>query len=173
MKDVVVRTLTPADAAEFQALRLRGLRECPEAFASSHDEEAGRSLADIAIRLQPRPDAAVLGAYREGALVGLVGIQREQMVKLSHKAFVWGMYVAPEARSLGVGTALLARALACAADTLAVRQVNLGVNTRKPAAMALYKKLGFVQYGLERGFLMVDGQLHDEYLMVCPVQRSM
>ena len=169
---MLIRTLTPEDAAAFQALRLRGLKECPEAFASSHEEEAGSPLAEVAARLQPRPDAAILGAFRDGALVGVVGIQREQMLKLSHKAFVWGMYVAPEARSLGVGTALLERALACAADTLAVRQVNLGVNTRNHPAIALYKKLGFVEYGLEEAFLMLGGQGHDEYLMVCRLPRS-
>lgn len=168
---MLFRTLGPEDAAEFQALRLRGLQECPEAFASSHDEEAATPLSEIERRLQPRPDAAILGAFEDGSLVALVGVQREGMVKLAHKAFIWGMYVAPEARSLGIGTALLGRALAHAGEVLAVRQVNLGVNVRNQAAIALYKKLGFVQYGLERDFLLVDGQWHDEYQMVCRVQR--
>lgn len=168
---MLFRTLGPEDAAEFQALRLRGLQECPEAFASSHDEEAATPLSEIERRLQPRPDAAILGAFKDGSLVALVGVQREGMVKLAHKAFIWGMYVAPEARSLGIGTALLGRALAHAGEVLAVRQVNLGVNVRNQAAIALYKKLGFVQYGLERDFLLVDGQWHDEYQMVCRVQR--
>src|SRR5688572_29853652 len=34
-----IRALTPKDAAAFAALRLRGLQECPEAFASSYEEE--------------------------------------------------------------------------------------------------------------------------------------
>ena len=169
---MLIRTLTPEDAPAFQALRLRGLDECPEAFASSHEEEATTPLSEIEMRLGPRPDAAILGGFREGALLGMVGVQREGMVKLAHKAFIWGMYVAPEARSLGMGTALLGRALAHAANTLAVRQVNLGVNTRNLAAIALYEKLGFVRFGLERGFLLVAGQLHDEYHMVCQVQPA-
>jgi RimJ/RimL family protein N-acetyltransferase len=88
------------------------------------------------------------------------------MLKLAHKAFIWGMYVAPEVRTRGVGAQILQHALRYAATDLGVTQVNLGVNTRNLAAVALYKKLGFIEYGLERGFLSVGGELHDEYQMV-------
>jgi ribosomal protein S18 acetylase RimI-like enzyme len=91
------------------------------------------------------------------------------MAKLAHKAFVWGVYVAPEVRGRGVGAQLVSHALSYAASALGTGQVNLGVNTRNTAAVALYKKLGFIQYGLERDFLLVNGELHDEYQMVCSV----
>jgi ribosomal protein S18 acetylase RimI-like enzyme len=165
--NTLLRTLKPEDSSAFQALRLRGLQECPEAFASSHEEEVGTLPAEIERRLKPKPDSAVIGAFREGELVALIGVQREGMAKLAHKAFIWGVYVAPEARGLGVGTKVVRHALSYAADTLRVRQVNLGVNTKNTAAVALYRKLGFVEYGLERGFLLVAGELHDEYQMVC------
>ena len=167
---MLLRTLTPEDAAVFQALRLRGLQEYPEAFASSYEEEVCTQPAEIERRLKSKPDSAIFGAFREGELVGLTGLQRESMAKLAHKAFIWGVYVAPEARRHGVGSNVVSHALNYAAETLAVRQVNLGVNTRNIAAVALYKKLGFVQYGLERGFLLVSGVLHDEYQMVCHVR---
>src|SRR2546429_9401473 len=38
-KSMQIRNLGPADAAAFQALRLRGLLECPTSFASSYEEE--------------------------------------------------------------------------------------------------------------------------------------
>lgn len=161
-----IRALAPQDASAFQTLRLRGLQECPEAFASSYEEESATPLSEIERRLQSKPDAAVLGAFEADVLVALLGIQRESMAKLAHKAFVWGVYVAPEARGRGVGTKLLSYGMNYATNVLQVRQVNLGVNTRNAAAVALYKRLGFVQYGLERGFLMVNGELHDEYQMV-------
>lgn len=163
---MTVRTLTARDAVAFQALRLRGLQERPEAFASSFEEEQGTPLAEIERRLQSQVDAAVLGAFDGDVLVGLVGVQREPMRKLAHKAFVWGVYVAPESRGRGVGGQLLARALDHAVQALGVRQVNLGVNTHNTAAIALYRRLGFVEYGLERDFLLVGGELHDEYQMV-------
>lgn len=161
-----LRRLGPDDAAPFQALRLRGLRECPEAFASSHDEEADEPLQAVALRLAPRPDGAVFGAWRGQDLVGVLGLQRERLQKLAHKAFVWGMYVAPEARRSGVGRSLLRHALVHASTELKVRQVTLGVNAANRGAVELYRSEGFEVFGTERAFLLVDGTLHDSHQMV-------
>jgi RimJ/RimL family protein N-acetyltransferase len=161
-----IRALTPQDASSFQALRLRGLQECPEAFASSYEEEFETPLAEIERSLQPKPDAVVFGAFDAHGLVALLGLQRESMTKLAHKALIWGVYVAPEARGRGIGTYVLRHALDYAANVLQVRQVNLGVNTRNTAALSLYKKLGFVPFGLERAFMLVDGEFQDECHMV-------
>jgi ribosomal protein S18 acetylase RimI-like enzyme len=169
---MLLRTLTPEDAAAFQALRLRGLQECPEAFASSYEEEVGTAPGEIQKRLKPKPDSAILGAFRDGKLIALTGVQRESMAKLAHKAFIWGVYVAPEARGSGVGSKVVSHALNYASETLGVRQVNLGVNTKNTAAVALYSKLGFAQYGMERGFLLLAGELHDEYQMACLVRGA-
>lgn len=164
---VVVRELGAADAGAFQALRLRGLAECPSAFAASHDEECGRPVAEIADRLRAEPGRCVLGAFRDAGLVGCLGVDRERKRKLSHKAFLWGMYVAPEARRAGAGGALVAAALRRARAMAGVRQVTLGVNAANAPALALYERMGFLPYGVERGFLLVDGVLHDEVLMAC------
>ncbi|MBL8523483.1 MAG: GNAT family N-acetyltransferase [Betaproteobacteria bacterium] len=163
---MIVRSLSSDNAAEYQALRLRGLLEWPSAFASSHEEEVDTPITAIAARLQPKDDGAIFGAFMDDRLVGIVGLQRETMQKLAHKAYIWGMYVAPEARKLGVGKALLQHALDHARDAMQVRQVNLGVNASNDAAIALYKSLGFEPFGIERGFMLLDGELHDEIHMV-------
>lgn len=160
-----IRKLLAADAALFQAIRLRGLIEIPSAFTSSHAEERDTPLSVVAQRLAPKPDGAVLGAFEGDELVGVAGIQREGQKQRAHKAFIWGMYVAPEHRLKGVGRALVSRALDVAAGELGVRSVNLGVNTRNLAAVALYRSMGFQTYGTEIGFLLVNGELHDEHLM--------
>jgi ribosomal protein S18 acetylase RimI-like enzyme len=161
-----IRPLAPSDAHAFQSLRLRGLLECPEAFASSFDEEVGTPITEVEKRLQPRPDSVIFGAFEGSELCALVGLQRERMAKLAHKSFIWGVYVAPETRGRGVGDEILRHALSHAANVLGTRQVNLGVNTKNSAAVALYKRLGFIEYGLERGYLLVGGALQDEYQMV-------
>ncbi len=161
-----VRRLTPSDAEPFQALRLRGLRECPTAFVSSFEEEADTPLAVVAERLATVEDGAVFGGFEGSSLRGVIGIQRERMAKLAHRAIVWGMYVAPEARRSGLGRRLLVRALEHAASDLRVRQVHLGVNAANAAAIALYRGVGFEVYGSEPDYLRVDGVLHDEYEMM-------
>ena len=153
-------------ALAFQELRLAALRDCPSAFASSYEEEHDIPIAVVAERLVAQPDRCVLGAWLKSDLVGLVGLQREQMRKLSHKALIWGMYVAPSVRGRGVGSQLLAYTLSRAASMPGVRQINLGVNAANAEAIVLYEAAGFTSFGVEHGFLMLDGKLHDEIHMV-------
>lgn len=164
---VEIRRLAPADAGAFQVLRLQGLSECPTAFASSHPEEVDTPIATVAERLAAQDDRALFGAFAGAALVGVVGVQREAMKKLAHKAFIWGMYVAPPARRSGAGRQLLGAALAFASSRLRVRQVNLSVHTENVAAIALYRSLGFETFGIERASMCVDGRLQDEMHMAC------
>ena len=167
-----IRSLGPADTGAFQALRLRGLRECPTAFASSYEEEYRDEREVVAKRLVEGPNHAILGAFAGTTLIGVVGLQRERPTKLAHKAHLWGMYVAPEFRRKGVGRGLVEQALKRASAMDGVRQVNLSVNANNPAAIALYEALGFRSFGVERGFMLVDGVLHDEMHMVAATAGS-
>ena len=162
-----IRTLQPEDAAEYQALRLRGLVEAPTAFASSYEEEVNTPLAEIARRVQPKASGAIFGAFAEGNLAGLAGLERECMTKLSHKTYLWGMYVSPEHRRSKLGSLLLEQVLPYAWQSLWVTQVNLGVHTENTSAIALYRRFGFVVWGTETGALVVAGKAQDEHHMVC------
>ena len=162
---MVVRKLTSADATAFQSLRLQGLRECPTAFASSHEEECDIAPPSIVDRLGPRDDRAIFGAFEEEELIGLVGVKRENLRKLAHKAYIWGMYVAPANRRRGVGRQLIAEVLAFALSELHVSLVRLGVNAKNEAAIALYERMGFKAFGREPCFMLVDGIAQDELQM--------
>ena len=167
-----IRELVPEDAHKFQALRLAALRECPSAFASSYEEEHETPIAVVAERLVANADRCVLGAWLESDLVGMLGLQREEMRKLAHKVFIWGMYVAPGARKQGVGRQLIDHALQRAGLMNGVRQVNLGVNAANVEAIALYEAAGFAAFGVERGFMLLDGKLHDELHMVRNIETT-
>jgi ribosomal protein S18 acetylase RimI-like enzyme len=158
---VELRTLTPADAADFHALRLRSLRESPEAFGSSHDEEQHVTLQAVAQRLEASrtPTARiVLGAWADDVLVGVVGCVQESRAKARHKAVIWGMYVAPEARGQGVGRALLERAVAEARTWPNVARLTLSVVERGEAARALYRSVGFEPYAREADAFRQNGR---------------
>ena len=167
-----VRDLGANDAQAFQGLRLAALRECPSAFASSYEEEHEMPIGMVAERLVAKADRCVLGAWVGPDLVGLLGLQREQMRKLAHKAFIWGMYVAPGVRRRGVGRRLIDHALQRAGSMNGVRQINLGVNAANLEAIALYEAAGFTAFGVERGFMLLDGELHDELHMVRNIETS-
>lgn len=160
-----VRRLTPADAFEFQALRLAGLKDEPLSFASSYEEEKDLPVSTIEDRLAIKPDRGPFGAFENESLVGLVALGREDLNKLSHKALIWGMYVKPEFRGKGIARALICEALSLARSVPEVKQVNLCANARNLAAIRLYESLGFKAFGHEPGSMFINGELHDEVHM--------
>lgn len=168
---VIIRVLTEADAVAYRALRLRALREDPEAFGSTYAQEATRPLAVTQARLQV-PDNATFGAYdseSDGAgsstLVGVVTLIRQDGAKFRHKTEMVGMYVASEARGRGVGRLLVQAVIARARATAGVEQIHCTAVTANAPALSLYRALGFASYGIERQALKVDDQYWDEELL--------
>jgi GNAT superfamily N-acetyltransferase len=155
-----IRQLGPDDAAAFKSVRLRGLRESPEAFGSTYDEEVGSSLEMVAARLEPAPvppRRVVLGAFADDALVGIAGCYQEPKVKVQHKAVIWGMYVSPEARGQGLGRRLLESAIAEARTWPNVERVVITVVERVRGARELYLSAGFDLFGREPDALRQAG----------------
>ncbi|WP_437667091.1 N-acetyltransferase family protein [Sorangium sp. So ce1182] len=164
-----VRRLTDADAAELRALRLRALREEPDPFLTTFDEDQARPLEDLVARLRQQSDAsdsAVLGALEAGALVGMLGFYRDAHRKARHRVNLWGMYVAPEARGRGHGRALIDAALSRVAAIPGVEQVHLSVSVTSEAARGLYLRAGFKVVGLLPRAMKDGDRYIDEELMV-------
>jgi RimJ/RimL family protein N-acetyltransferase len=156
-----IRVLESDDAEAFRKIRLQGLQTDPTAFSSSYTEEVERPLDVIAKRLGAEGNY-VFGAFSEiGQLVGVIGLHREQRTKSHHKAFIWGMYVAPEFREQGIGHSLLTTAISKARKLPGTRQINLTVITSNQAAHSLYESCGFETFGLERRAIEVNGIYYD------------
>ncbi|MGH8783342.1 GNAT family N-acetyltransferase [Paraburkholderia sp.] len=176
-RDIIVRQLGIADLDAYFQLRLRGLAEHPEAFGKSYAEALasgpeqyrptleGRTADEGRFILGASLEDSGDGTLREGALVGTVGLIREQNERGRHKASVVAMYVASEAAGRGVGRALLEALLARAARVDGLRQVQLVVSSTNLAARGLYESLGFVAYGHERESMRVGDTFYDADLM--------
>ncbi|MDR3370171.1 GNAT family N-acetyltransferase [Rhodoferax sp.] len=143
--------LTPGDASAYRALMLQAYAQHPQAFTSSVAERAALPLIWWEQRLSDASRAAevVLGVRRDDHLVAAVGLGFDVREKARHKATLFGMYVAPNARQQGLGAALVQRALACARSRVDVKLVQLTVTEGNHAAQALYERHGFVTFGLE------------------------
>ncbi len=149
---VHIRQLGPGDAPVFQALRLYGLRECPEAFGSTYAEAQALPLETIAERLTPARTPvgrAVFGAFDGDGLVGVTGCLQQATVKARHTAIVWGMYVLPEQRGHGLGKRLLEAIIVEARTWPDVERLTLTVVERAVAAGQLYRAMGFTTFGRE------------------------
>jgi ribosomal protein S18 acetylase RimI-like enzyme len=156
-----IRPLGPDDAAAFKALRLQAIADAPAAVWPTHDEEAGLCLDEVRSRIAFNPNVVVFGAFDGATLLGIAGLRREALVKVAHKATLWGVFVAPGCRREGVARQLLDRALTHA-RAWGVLQLQLAVNTENERARALYGSLGFQSFGLEARALRVGNRFYDE-----------
>ena len=163
MTAVSVRLLVPADAAAYQALRVRGMTEHPEAFTSSALDEAARDLkwAQERLRAAPhRPHDFLLGAFQADTLVGVVGIQGRNRPKERHNATVVGMYVA---------RALMPALLDRVAAMPGVVQLDLTVTAGNDRAQALYGACGFTVFGVLTRAIKVGERYFDKVHMLLPM----
>ena len=164
---MVIRELTETDVPAFWELRLRALRDHPDAFGMSYEEQRDTPLAAIAERFRTSystPSSFILGAFADG-LVGMVGCFGERSAKVRHKASLWGVYVAPEARGRGVARALLTAAIDRVRAWPDVDTLRIAVVVGNDAARSLYLSLGFTIYGVEpRALKLPDGYRDEELL---------
>jgi ribosomal protein S18 acetylase RimI-like enzyme len=159
--DPQIRLLARNDAAPYRDVRLEGLRQNPEAFASTFADECEKPLDWFEERIA---QSRIFGAFVGPTLLGVVGLRTHDDAKQRHKAILWGMYVRHEARKYGLGERLVEAAVADASDR--VEQIQLAVVTENEAARQLYAKAGFVAYGHQVKALKQDGRYHDDILMV-------
>ncbi|MES5482952.1 GNAT family N-acetyltransferase [Bradyrhizobium sp. INPA03-11B] len=158
---IEIRRLLPADATLYRDIRLEALRLSPEAFGSAYETESVHPVGWFAERLVH--GAVILGAFRDGELAGILGFVVEQGPKRQHKGALVGMYVRQQGRRGGIGRRLVEAALELAAQS--VELVQLVVVKGNEPAVRLYQSMGFVEYGLERHALKIDGRYHDDILM--------
>jgi ribosomal protein S18 acetylase RimI-like enzyme len=157
----MIRLLTTTDATVYRDVRLEGLRLCPEAFSSTFERESGKPLPWFEDRIA---QGNIFGAFVGGELAGVAGCWLQDGTKVNHKAALWGMYVRPAARHSGLGRHLVEAVINHAATR--VEQLQLGVVSANEAAVRLYLKMGFCEYGREMKALKRDGRYYDEILMV-------
>ncbi len=163
------RRLKESDAESWLQLRLRALQLNPEAFGDSVAETEAMSSEDLLRRISSEtefPQRFVLGAFDRNSLVGIHGFRRERREKSSHKGYIWGMFVAPEARGRGVGKAMLTHLIDDVRETEGIEQLILWVSTTSPRARSLYTAMGFERVGTEHRAMRIGDRYIDLHQMV-------
>jgi ribosomal protein S18 acetylase RimI-like enzyme len=157
-----VRKLTADDALSYRELRLRALREHPDAFTSSFEEDSLKPIDWARQRLSHRAEAPhdfILGAYVDAKLAGIIGVSADMRIKVRHIGEVFGMYVAPEHAGHGVGR-LLVDACVARARAAGLERLRLTVTDSNARAKSLYERAGFRAFGVERNAVKVDGRYY-------------
>ena len=173
MAEITVRPLNEGDARDFQDLRLRALKEHPEAFSSTYEHASAYSLQFVADRLRltaESPYNFTLGAHLQGKLIGVVGFIRMTREAARHRGQIWGMYVVSEEQGKGIGRSLLIDTIERARSLSGLEQIELEVVTRNDAARQLYASLGFESCGINPRTRLVGGEYLDDERMVLFLQ---
>ncbi len=164
---IVIRALVAADLAEYKRLRDEMLAAHPEAFTSDATTESAKVPGDYLHRLGLDHDDSgqfVLGAWIGRRLVGAIGCERDDRLKVRHIGHVIGMMVRPTARRRGLGGRLL---VACIeqARRAGLEMLTLTVTAGNASAVQLYERHGFVGYGILRRALRIGAEYHDKLHM--------
>ncbi|MFB7554203.1 GNAT family N-acetyltransferase [Streptomyces sp. NPDC056154] len=163
---MMIQNIQREQADDFWKLRLEALRLHPEAFGSSYEEQVRIPMDEVPLKINSQPDNYILGAFsEENDLMGMAGFRREQSMKVRHKGMIWGVYVSHEHRGLGIARKLMQEILRRGKEIEGLQQIQLTVVTSNHTAAELYKRLGFVTYGIEKDALIYQGQAYDEELM--------
>jgi len=143
---VEIHRLTSNDGSRFREIRLKSLRDAPDAFGSTYEETTARPFESWPEQLANLPTfVAVVAGEDVGVVRGGPDGERADTV------WLMSMWVAPSARGQGVGDALVDAVIDWAREGRFSR-VTLDVSDDNRHAIALYHRKGFLPTG-ERGSL--------------------
>ena len=154
-----VRRLGPADAAQYRAVRLMGLRAFPHAFRPALEEAQAQPLAWAEKRLATKGEYW-FGAFDGIELIGAICLRTQEGIKVRHSASLSALVVDPQRQRQGIGAALVAHLIEVARSLGFIRQITLTVTDGNTAAERLYERFGFRQFGLEPDAFLHDGKYY-------------
>jgi putative acetyltransferase len=162
-----IREAAPADAAALVELA-RDVGSEPERWLISTSEWRGAGEERRYLRsLRRSRDAAVFVAEAPEGIVGRLSVGRDPHPASSHVADL-GLMVAKSHRRLGIGRALLQRAVDWA-DGAGVSKLELHVFPHNVPALRLYESFGFRHEGYRHGHYRQRDELVDAILMAYEV----
>jgi RimJ/RimL family protein N-acetyltransferase len=124
-------------------------------------EEEGKYVSDCLEKIAKK-EMLVLLAFFEDELIGSVSVE-VQLRRKQHIGML-GIAIKKNFRGDGIGKKLMELAINEAKTKLSVTQITLGCYANNNAGLALYKKLGFSEYGRLPKGVFRQGAYVDEVL---------
>jgi ribosomal protein S18 acetylase RimI-like enzyme len=173
--NVEIRLLNERDAQTLWNFRMLALQSDPWSFVESPEELQKIPVAEYATRLSAnKTDHAenfVYGAFEQEKLLGMVGFYQEQLLKRRHKGWIWGVFVAPQARGQGLAKKLMRATIDSATKIPGFEIILLTVSVGQTVPRRLYESLGFRSIGIEPQGLKIGSDHLDEEHMYLRVRE--
>lgn len=167
MSEITVRTLSEDDWQDYRSVRLEALRESPEAFAATAEQE---EAYDEAFWRERMVRSERLVAERDGRAIGVVSIGTAKGSDSTAELF--GLWVHPAARGSGVATRLVKDG-AERARQRGKSHLVYWVGTENGRAVAFASGMGFLPTDYRRPMGVVSEEDGDEEIaMVLPLGQD-
>lgn len=164
---ILIRTITVEDIAQFYEfshyifhnLNLYTV-DLPEEFSNSIE------LEKQCIEKYNQPGNLIIGAFYENKLIGILDFMSNKRKRLKH----WGKFgisIHHDYQDKGIGTKLMQYLLDWAKQNEQTKMICLSVHANNLRAIALYKKMGFKEFGYLKNCIEdTDGSFTDSIEMV-------
>lgn len=165
-EQIKIRAATEEDAENMLAIQSEVLAE--EDFLITTLEEFQQTIGErkkwIQAKLANERELILIAQYQE-KIVGWLVFQSPNRKRLAHTGS-FGMMILKEYRGLGIGKRLLEKLLKWAELNPYIEKISLGVFSTNESAIALYKKMGFVEEGRKINEIKLnEKQYIDDVLM--------
>ena len=130
-----IRTLITEDWKIWKQFRLEALKNSPESFGSSWEEESRWPDSEFQDCFTKN---TIFGVFIENRLVASAAFYSLNGLKTKHRGVIWGMYTKPEYREQGIASALMQALISFA--KLRVIQLHLTCVTKNLHAIRFYNK---------------------------------
>lgn len=165
---IIIRKLQPHESATYRAVRLACLKNTPEYFGSTYEEEIlNPKFMFEAFIENGSPDHVMFGAFDEERLIGITGFNRMARQRAMHRGEIVQVYVDSNYRGQNIAERLIRRALEYAFALDGIEQIQLSVIANNQTAIKLYEKVGFKAFGVQpRYFKVGDAYLDQQFMQL-------
>lgn len=169
---VVIRMAMESDAKDILATSMQNFKDSeyllttPEEFTLTEEQEKAYLRAQIASE-----NSAFFVAAVNGKIVGVLNLTGHKRRRMAHIA-VLGLGILKEWRHQHIGQAIMVTALEWAVENPVLETITLEVIAANEPAIALYKKMGFKEYGrLPNAIKYETGKYAENILLYTDVKR--
>ena len=163
---IFLRRLQPHESAIYREIRLACLKNAPQNFGSTYEEEIlnPKFMFETLIE-NSSPDHVMFGAFDGYQLIGITGFNRMARQRAMHRGEIVQVYVDSKYRGQNIGERLLRLVLEYGFRLDGIEQIQLSVIATNTAAIKLYEKLGFQTFGLQPKYFKVGDAYLDQQFM--------
>jgi ribosomal protein S18 acetylase RimI-like enzyme len=163
---IIIRKLQPHESAVYREVRLACLKNVPQYFGSTYEEEVlnPKFMFETFIETDS-PDHAMFGAFDQERLIGITGFNRMARQRARHRGELVQVYVDSNYRGQNIGEKLLRHVLDYAFTLDGIEQVQLSVIASNLNAIKLYEKIGFKTFGIQSKYFKVEDTYLDQQFM--------